>query len=519
MKLAKRLTAMLTALLMLLPVFALTAFAADQTNVPTIFLDGIGSSDLIDAEGNVVFPPQAGNILDAVKGAILPLAGSLLTGDYTACQDELSVAVQGMFDEIQMDENGVSATDVRSAYVRPTAEEIRETVAKTEHNDKTDYIWYSYDWRYDMKTIAAGFHDFIEYVLDATGARKVNVIAFSMGTAVLMTYLHDYNYKYINNFILLGGAFNGVNSCGHSFSGQISFSGSAFAHFFTGMTGDGFGGKLLDALLVTLYETGLFHGVSSFATKIVDQTMDYLYENGLAVTFGRMPGLWSLMAPDDYLIAKDKLIEGSGVSDEFVEKIDYYHDTIQANNKTILNKALRKGCNWGIVGKYGFTVPPVTGEPNELGDGVIECKYESFGATVAIAGETLGDGYVQAVNDGHDHLSCDNMVDASTCAYPENTWIIKNSWHDDNFTATLALLDWILAHEDAQATVWEDEKYPQFLIYTKSAETLEPLTEKTDVTGYAEVGEPVGILGFFKSLFGMITRIVYTIKTAISGLT
>ena len=46
-----------------------------------------------------------------------------------------------------------------------------------------------------------------------------------------------------------------------------------------------------------------------------------------------------------------------------------------------------------------------------------------------------------------------------------------------------------------------------------------PLTEKTDVTGYAEVGEPVGILGFFKSLFGMITRIVYTIKTAISGLT
>ncbi|MCR5781486.1 MAG: alpha/beta fold hydrolase [Clostridia bacterium] len=516
----RKIIAVISAILMLLPVFSLMIIAEEQSNIPTIFLDGIGSSDTVNGEGDVVFPPQAGNILDAVKDAILPLMGSLVTGDYTSCEDDLSVAVQKMFDEIAMDENGVSATDADTAYVRPTPEEIRETVAKTEHNDKYDYIWYSYDWRYDMQTLAGDFHDFIEYVLDATGARKVNVIAFSMGTAVLMTYLHDYDYQYINNFVLLGGAFNGVNSCGDSFSGNITFSGTAFAHFFTGLTGDNFGGKLLDALLVALYEMGLFNGVADLGTKIVDQTMDYLYENGLALTFGRMPGLWALMAPESYDPAKEKLLEGSGVSDEFIAKIDYYHDEIQANNETILNGALAKGVNWAIVGKYGYTIPPVTGEPNELGDGVIEGRFESCGATIALAGETLGDDYVQAVDDGHNHISADNIVDASTCAFPENTWMIKNSWHDDNFTAILGLIDWLLAHEDAQATVWEDNKYPQFLIYTKTSETLEPLTEENDVSGYAEVSEePPGVLGFFRSILNLIFRIFNTIKTAVSAAT
>ena len=516
----RKIIAVISAVLMLLPVFSLMIVAEEQSNIPTIVLDGIGSSDTVNGEGEVVFPPQAGNIMDAVKGAIFPLAGSLVTGDYTACEDELSVAVQKMFDEIAMDENGVSATDADTAYVRPTPEEIRETVAKTVHNDKNDYIWYSYDWRYDMQTIAGNFHDFIEYVLDATGAGKVNVIAFSMGTAVLMTYLHDYNYQYINNFVLVGGAFNGVNSCGDSFSGNITFSGTAFAHFFTGLTGDSFGGKLLDALLVALYEMGLFNGIADLGAKIVDQTMDYLYENGLAVTFGRMPGLWSLMAPESYDLAKEKLLEGAGVSDEFIAKIDYYHDEIQANNETILKGALAKGINWAIVGKYGYTIPPVTGEPNELGDGVIEGKFESYGATIALAGETLGDGYAQAVDDGHDHISADNIVDASTCRFPENTWMIKNSWHDDNFTSICALLDWLLAHEDAQATVWEDKRYPQFLIYTKSAETLEPLTEENDVSGYAEVSEePAGILGFVKSILDLIFNIFNTIKTAVSSAT
>ncbi|MCR5040806.1 MAG: hypothetical protein K6C36_01755, partial [Clostridia bacterium] len=112
------------------------------------------------------------------------------------------------------------------------------------------------------------------------------------------------------------------------------------------------------------------------------------------------------------------------------------------------------------------------------------------------------------------------MVDASTCRFPEHTWIIKNSWPDDNFTSINALLDWLLAHEDAQATVWEDERYPQFLIYTKSAETLEPLTAENDVSGYADVGSaPAGILGLFRRIFDLIFNIFNTIKTAVSAIT
>lgn len=42
---------------------------------------------------------------------------------------------------------------------------------------------------------------------------------------------------------------------------------------------------------------------------------------------------------------------------------------------------------------------------------------------------TLGDDYVQARDVGHNCLSEDGIIDASTCMLPENTWFIKNYGH------------------------------------------------------------------------------------------
>lgn len=52
---------------------------------------------------------------------------------------------------------------------------------------------------------------------------------------------------------------------------------------------------------------------------------------------------------------------------------------------------------------------------------------------------TLGDDYVQARDVGHNCLSEDGIIDASTCMLPENTWFIKNYGHAILITAKTAV--------------------------------------------------------------------------------
>ena len=73
------------------------------------------------------------------------------------------------------------------------------------------------------------------------------------------------------------------------------------------------------------------------------------------------------------------------------------------------------------------------------------------------------------------YLSKDNMVDASTCQYPDYTWFIKGCPHatypkqiDDLFQS--------IFRSPTQYTVTSDPEYPQFLVFDKDAKTVSPVT-------------------------------------------
>ena len=68
-----------------------------------------------------------------------------------------------------------------------------------------------------------------------------------------------------------------------------------------------------------------------------------------------------------------------------------------------------------------------------MADALIDTQYTSGGATCSDYGSTLGDDYVCKANCGHNHLSPDNRIDASTCALPENTWFIEGQYHGQYF--------------------------------------------------------------------------------------
>ncbi|MDR1408674.1 MAG: hypothetical protein LBJ12_00040 [Oscillospiraceae bacterium] len=66
----------------------------------------------------------------------------------------------------------------------------------------------------------------------------------------------------------------------------------------------------------------------------------------------------------------------------------------------------------------------------------------------------------QRVNDGHNHISPDRIINASTAALPEQTWFIKNAFHQME-TSYSGLYEYFLRADNPN--VFDNAKYPQYL--------------------------------------------------------
>lgn len=510
----KKLVCIILSTIMMLSVLSAAAFAADEEKaLPVIFVDGIMSSDIVYAEtGENAFVPTTATIVDSVKDLIVPLAKSVSKGDYSELGAPLSKALVKIFDGIACDENGNPVHDTISNYTIPDAEAILSGKIAIECEnlgfDAQEVVHFSYDWRLDMQTIASQLYDCIEAVLDATGAEKVNLVGFSMGTCVVTTYLHDYDYKYVNSVVMLSGGFNGVATCGEPFSGQIEFDETGLTTYLKTMLGDDATATLVSILLNSLSKAGVLGNILNIAQELNYAILDDVFELGLKTTFAKMAGIWALIGQNEYDAAKELLI-GDNVSDDFIAKIDYYHNEIQANNKEILDGVIKNGGNLAIIAKYGSTIPPVCVSQMNIGDSVIDTVNTSFGATCATADTTLGNNYAQAVDCGHNHIAADNMIDASTCAYPEYTWFIKDLMHSDHTQAQWELIRFILESE-TQPTVSENADYSQFLISID--EKIVPLTTENNSDIYESASENVSIftmiINFIKNLFNTFLKLL-----------
>lgn len=499
----KKILSITLAIVMMLSAMSLFAFASEEAS-PIIMVDGIASSRTVNTEtGEVVFPPSTEDITAGVTDALLPLSSKIVTGKYDELGKPASEALVKIFDKMACDKNGNPIYPTGSTYRIPEVYEIQGEIADNKEDERGYNIYFSYDWRLDMKTIAAQLNQLITNVKAGTGCDKVSLVGFSMGSCVVDSYLYEYGYDDVDNVVILSGGFNGVSVCGDPFSGQIDFDATGLVTFLKTSLGSGIENELLGALIDILNQAGALGNVLDIAEELNYLILDDVFELGLKTTFARFPGLWSVIPAEMYEEAK-KLLIGDNVSEEFIAKIDYYHYEVQANNKDILDGVIKNGGNLGIISTYGTTIPPVGKNQLNIGDIVIDTVYSSFGATCALANSTLGSDYVQAVDCGHNHISADNMIDASTCAYPEYTWFIKDMMHGDHTDDMWALIKFIFNSEE-QPTVHDNEAYPQFLINID--EELYPLTAENDTGKYGkEMSFIEKIIAFFKNIIDSIMK-------------
>ena len=484
---------------LLVPAFAQEIIEEEEKDPQklVIFVEGIAARDILKVgtdEG--VFPPSTNAIVSAVFKALPAIMGAIAKQDTEVLEQPLVEAVNDIFLPASCDENGVPSPDTYFDWEWPTDEEIMDAY---ESDDPHARVVYCYDWRLSMQTIVAGLHDFIMHVMEVTGVEKVSLIGFSMGTCTVMSYLKMYEdeyYNYVDSVVLLAGAYAGVSSCGEPFSGQVWLDGDALVRFIDGMINpeDSLMNVILTTLIHALNNIGTLDKVIDLGNLLIDRLKPAVYEQVFAQTFATMPGMWSLIAPEDYEPAK--AILAGKLPQSYLDIIDWYHYDVQANAEDIINDCFDRGINFGIVTKYGFAVTPVISDINSMSDSVIDTKYESFGATCAPVGSTLGEDYVQAVDNGHDCISADNMIDSSTCKFCDYTWFVKNVAHSNEYGAMMDVCRPII-DADHQISVWDEApaaeddgeqevRYPQFCIFDEETGKVVPLTEENNSVIYTE---------------------------------
>ena len=518
----KKWISVLLAVVMLLSVCPVAALAAevkkgeaDPSKPPVILIDGINATALVrdmgEKDEKEAFPFSGDDIVSVVRDNAAAI-WDLLDGEYSEeNRRALLDAVAGLTDVIAMNDDGTPKYELKPDWVYPgqerpryeeddgggkitlddlrawfssifrrdaedlTEEEIREKMLKS----RSTYH-FCYDWRLDMFEIADQLRDYIEYLKEFTGYDTVSLVGFSEGAAVLNTYLTVYGFDDLDAVIWCSGAQNGVELVGQIFTGRIRVDAAALTDYVRDNGDTDTMAEMLNCLMNALKGIGITGNVLGYTNGIIDSLLaDGSIREILRVSVAKMPAIWSLISDQYYEEAKAYVFNEPGDAEtyaELIETIDRYHYGVQAHSDELMAQAKAATGRIGVIAKYGLRVTPMIKNDRIQADGLIDVAACSCGATAAPYGETLGDGYVQAVADGHDHLSPDGVIDASTALYPEYTWFFKYLPHS-TLPEDVFRLFYAIAFADGQLTVHDDPDFPQFMQYEPIEGECSPMTD------------------------------------------
>jgi len=492
----KALSILLSAAILLgsLALYAAARPECDCGFAPLVVVSGFNTVPL-ELDGEQVFAPPADKILRGVAEVLPPLAKAGFTRDWDAFVGESAPSLLGLFAPMMCDENGDPRTGA-SARAFPLSidnypdfynsddrdeQALLKTAMETVGGDHA--YFFNYDWRLDPVENARLLKKFVGNVKDATNHSRVTLVGCSMGGTVIMSYLKLFGSADVQNFILDNAAFQGVALVGDLLALDLEFEGEVAVRYTHQFVQNDFLAWLLRA-------TGLFDAIIPTLEEIIDDAGGRLGAEILYPIFAHMPGIWSLVADEQYERAKEASLDGK-INAKLIEKIDYYHYEVQGQAEKLLKSAKKNGTNIAVVASRGFYGIPITPSRHNNNDILIDTVYASGGAVCAPLGQPFGDDYIQAKRCGHNHISPDRMIDASTCMFPEYTWFVSGMKHLDYPYGSEAadFLMWLAwAGRGEQRTIFSNGKYPQFMRFDYDTGRLTP-TPAEDGT-FAEVVNP-----------------------------
>lgn len=457
----KKIIAVILSAVMLFSLMAPASYAASgECNcgmLPIIYVGPLGNSDIYENPGTederTLFRPTTETIVELVVKLLPAIVGLLVTKDYDSFGDTLIEAVDDAMGAMALDGNGNSAENVAVKLEMPT---------ETKHGIGEQY-YFHYDWRLDPVEIAGQLDEYVEYIKELTGHEQVNFRASSMGGVVTLAYFNEYGHDNVDACIFQCCPLLGTDVAGDLLARKLALDSEALLAYAT----DGYppfnaGDTALWVLFNALYYSGLVDIVLCAGETLLDELETKVFDELLTPVFGTLLGLWAFVPDATYEEAKAINLDPETQAG-LIAKADYYHYNIQCRAEEILKNAQADGVRIMIVAGYNIQRTPLVESLDNNSDATVDTKYASAGATVAPLNGTLGEDYVQCNDDcGHNHLSPDGVIDASTCILPEHTWFIKDMLHSNCHDGIMEMYNWFM-FTDEYYDVWSNPAYTQFL--------------------------------------------------------
>ncbi|MBQ7545491.1 MAG: hypothetical protein IJT41_00805 [Clostridia bacterium] len=471
----------------ILPVFA-SEKEAVPVDAPLVIVSGFGAVPLYlhpDSPSALqVFAPSAKTIVRNVSHLIVPLLRFVFTKDWIRLADETHPYLAGIFEDSLCDADGNSVHDV-SVRTFPLSADHYPDLYLQDDRDEHGFVhtaidalggenvyFFAYDWRLDPMDHANDLHAFIESVKAQTGKDRIVLAACSMGGAITMAYLFKYGADDIITLLMENTAFQGISFVGKLFCGDYEADLDTLSEYL--MQFVSWPKSIKNFATKLLKHSHLTNKLMEFILDMNDHNGERIAHEVMYPVFGNMPGMWAFVAQNEYEAAKRNALDADRNA-VLIRRIDAYHYNVQQHAKDILDQTIASGCRVFVLVNYGQYGVPVSSARLNCNDYLIDASLASGGAVCAKIGQTLPDGYTQQAACGHNHISPDRAIDASSCMFPEITWFVHDMGHLDYpyGSESAQFLMWFV-QADLQYTVHSDPRYPQFLQYNKQNKTLSP---------------------------------------------
>ena len=493
----KKVLAVILAFCMLLPI-AMAASAATSDGVkttcggegvcdrvPTIVIPGIGQSQvyLVDDDGNFVLDegkkincfPAYFNVKSIVAKVIGPALFTLLTQHDIGLTSALCKVVDDCFYMNTCDSEGnPSKYGQLEEYPYSLAEctqEEKNTVyghipltgyGRIAGEDHLYYFAYN-SFGNNIQTVDR-LYEYIQMVKRETGHDKVNIAPISLGGTVANGLLEYYSGRYegkpcvydsLNKIVYIVPAVDGSSIVGDVVGLDLAFLDPDYLYngFLEGLM-DEKTAREIEILLRILPDDLLMNTLNKVCEHLVKSVIAYC------------TNMWALVPSENYPALAEKWLSSPEMA-KIKEQTDLYY-TAQTNRFENLAAAQEAGAKTFNIVDYGVPLYNVGNSwEKENADGVIDLDSTSMGAVAANVGETLPEGYTQACtkcsNPDHNHISPDNVVDASTCALPDHTFFFAGQAHESTARndIIMVLATELLANDNIE-DVYSDPNFPQF---------------------------------------------------------
>ena len=467
-------------------------------NNPFIVVPGITDSDvaLLNADGTPVLNDdgtpyvKGGFMVDEsslpayiAKTLAWPLAKMLITQKDNGFTDAVYEAAKPVFWRQATNPDGTPVQNLQvvkynKSFASLTQEQIDNLFKNIPLQSICEKIGYDHVYYFafniigDPMATARELDQFIQMVKEQTGHKKVNILNASLGASIFTAYCEQFKDKgdveKVVNVVALN---NGSLILRDIYAGNLDLSDeSLYRDFFPSAFANSDGTKTTGYLVNLL--------IRLMPKKILVGTLNAVMNGAMDAMLRCAPNFWAMIPKEDYPALADKWLSGPKYAECRAKTDAFYRAQLHLENN-LKYMTEEKGLEFNNVCGYNLRFSYITSILGLLGsdktvnsDSVIHIQSTSMGATAAPAGQQLPADYL-AAHAGSKYISPDKSVDASTCAFPDNTWFFLNQPHEDAGTnsACMNLVGELFLNLDFKNINSDPSRFPQFN-YTSNSKEL-----------------------------------------------